>query len=193
MMRRLPLTSLLVLALVLCGAALLAGLALMLDLAKPANAGAPNYNVVSIGGLQYESMLGRAVDPADPVDAAIVKGLPASERHLAPGEILFGAFIAVANDSPRSLPAASRIELEDNSGRRHQPLRLPAANPYAYPARPVPPHTSLPGVDSPADENLAATGYLLLFRVSSNVYHSGTFELVVHDPSDPARTASVVI
>jgi hypothetical protein len=192
-MRRLPLSSLMVLALVLCGAALIAGMAVILDLAKPANAGSPDYRVVSIGGVQYESMLGRPIDPADPVDAAIVKGLPASERRLGPGEILFGAFIAVANDSSRSLPAASRIELDDNAGRLHQPLRLPAANPYAYPARPIPPHTRLPGVDSPADENLAATGYLLLFRVPSNLYRSGTFELVIHDPSDPARTASVVI
>jgi hypothetical protein len=192
-MRRFPLPGLLLLVLALCAAAGIAGMGLLLAIAKPVHAGAPDYRTVSIGGLQYESMLGRPIDPTDAVDRAIVRHLPARERRTRPGEMLFGAFIAVANDSPQTLPAASRIELEDNFNRYYPQLALPAGNPYAYTSRSIPPRTRVPGRGTPPDENLAATGYLLLFRIPSGVYDTGVLQLVIHDPRQPARTVSMVV
>jgi hypothetical protein len=189
-MRSSSVSALMLLVLACCGAAMVAGLALLLGIAKPVSAAAPSYGVVPLGGLQYEAMLGRSIDPADPVDAAIIRGLPAGERRSRPGEVLYGAFIAVANDSPRWLPAASRIELEDAGNHVYRPLRLPAGNPYAYYSpRSIPPRTRVPGYGSPADDNLAATGYLLLFRIPESVERTGTLELVIHDPGRPAHMA----
>jgi hypothetical protein len=192
-MPRFPLPSLLLLVLTLCAAAGIAGMGLLLAIAKPVDAGAPDYRTVSIGGLQYESMLGRPIDPTDSVDRAIVRNLSANERRTRPGEMLFGAFVAVANDSPRALPAATRIELEDNFNRYYPQLRLPAGDPYAYTPRSIPARTRVPGRGTPADENLAATGYLLLFRIPTGVYDTGVLQLVIHDPGQPARTVSVAI
>jgi hypothetical protein len=193
-MRSSSVSALMLVALACCAAALVAGLALMLGFAKTVSADAPDYRVVALGGLQYEAMLGRPIDPANAVDAAIIRGLPAGERRSRPGEILYGAFIAVANDSPRRRQAASRIELEDDANHLYPPLRLPAGNAYAYHSpRSIPPMTRVPGYGTPADDNLAATGYLLLFRIPTSVERAGILELVIHDPDRPAETASLDI
>jgi hypothetical protein len=173
--------------------AVLGALAVLLFVAKPTKATAPDYRVVEVGGLQYEAMMGRPIDPRNAVDAAIVAGLPASERRPRSGEILFGAFIAVANDSPRALPAAERIELRDDAGHDYRPLNLPRSNPYAYVPGPIPPDTRLPRSNSPADDNLAATGLLVLFRIPAADYENGVLELVIHDPRQPGRIAQLVI
>jgi hypothetical protein len=192
-MRRIPLNSLMFVMLALCATAGVAGMGLLLAIAKPTHAGSPDSSVVPLGGLQYEAMLGRPIDVKDSVDRQIVGRLPAEERRTKPGEMLFGAFVAVSNDSPRPLRAASRIELEDNYNRFYRALRLPPGNPYAYTPRSIPPHTRLPGADNPVAQNLAATGYLLLFRVPTSVFQTGVLELVIHDPGHPDRTVSVVV
>jgi hypothetical protein len=107
--------------------------------------------------------------------------------------MLFGAFIAVANDSPGWRPAAERIELRDDAGHVYRPLPLPATSRYAYVPRPVPPRTRIPGPGTPADDNLAATGRLLLFRIPADRYDEGLLELVIHDARDPARVAYLVV
>jgi len=192
-MRRFPLNGLLVVMLGLCATAMLAGMGLLLAIAKPTHAGGPDNRAVTIGGLQYEAMLGRPINVKASVDRRIVGRLPARERRTGPGEMLFGAFVAIANNSSRPLRAASSIELEDNFNRFYRPLRLPPGSPYGYTARSIPPHTRLPGADNPVDQNLAATGYLLLFRVPTSVFRSGVFQLVIHEPRHPDRTASVVV
>jgi hypothetical protein len=42
--------------------------------------------------------------------------------------------------------------------------------------------------------SLAATGKLLLFRIPARRYDSGdVLELVIHDPSQPTVTASLIV
>jgi hypothetical protein len=192
-MRRIPLNSLMFVMLGLCAIAMVAGVGLLVAIAKPTHAVGPNNRVVPLGGLQYEAMLGRPINVNNSVDRQIIGRLPAKERRSRPGELLFGAFVAISNGSPLPLRAASRLELNDDSNRVYRPLRLPPGNPYAYTPRSVPPHTRLPGADNPVDENLAATGYLMLFRIPTGVFRNGALELVIHDPGHPARTASVVV
>ena len=192
-MRRIPLNSLMFVLLALCATAGVAGMGLLVAIAKPTHGESPNDRVVALGGLQYEAMLGRPINVKDSVDRQIVGRLPDEERRTRPGEMLFGAFVAVSNDSARPLRAASHIELEDNYNHSYRALRLPPGNPYAYTPRPIPPRTRLPGARSPVDENLAATGYLLLFRVPTSVFQTGVFELVIHDPGHPDRRVSVVV
>jgi hypothetical protein len=99
----------------------------------------------------------------------------------------------VTNDSSRALRAAHRIELRDNRGRVYRPVALPASNVYGYRARVVRPGTRLPTLGSPADDNLAAAGLMLLFRIPAFDYDDGVLELVIHDPLHPADTVSLSI
>ncbi len=154
---------------------------------------APDYRVVRIGGVEYESMQGRPIHPGNRVDRAIIAGLPAQDRRVAAGEMLFGAFVAITNDSHAPLTTADRIELRDQAGHVYRPLALPVTNPYAYSQRRLRPGTRVPAFGSPADDNLAATGRLLLFRIPARAYNNETLELVIHDPSHLGTTASLII
>jgi len=154
----------------------------------------PDFRVARLGGLEYESMLGRPLRPAtNRIDAEIAAGLPRRERRLGRGEILFGAFISVSNGSPRAQPMARRFELRDEQGHVYRPLRLPDTNPYAYRAGLIHPGTRIPQHGTAAADNLAATGRMLLFRVPDSEYQNGRFELVIHDPRHPAVTMPLIV
>jgi hypothetical protein len=193
-MRGSHLYALLLTVLAVCAVALAGVLLAFLFVAKATLAAAPDYRDVAVGGLQYEAMLGRPVFPDQGVDAPVVAGLPARDRRVPPGQMLFGAFIGVTNDSSRSLPAARSIELHDDAGKVYRPLPLPSSNPYAYVPGPIPPKSRIPGVGTPADDNLTATGKLLLFRIPADRYTSGgVLELVIHDAGNPAQDVSLVV
>jgi hypothetical protein len=155
---------------------------------------APDYRVVRVGGVEYEVMMGRPVDPRNRVDRAIVAGLPAADLRAGPGQTLFGTFISATNDSPGPRTTADKVELRDQAGHVYAPLPLPLTNPYAYSQRRLRPGTRIPALGSVADDNLAATGRLLLFRIPAEAYAAGqALELVIHDPSSPGATASLDI
>jgi hypothetical protein len=169
-------------------------LAVFLIFEKREAGAAPHYDTAAIGGMEYQAMSGRPIDPANRIDREIIAGLPAHARRLGHGEMLFGAFIAFTNASSHPLRSADRIELHYDSGRVYRPLPLPASNPYAYAPRVIRPRVRIPGAGSPAARNLAAGGRLLVFRIPAREYTSGgTFELVIHDPSHPARTVTVAV
>jgi hypothetical protein len=172
---------------------LFAGVGVIFATQHRENPRAPDYRVVRIGGVEYEVMLGRPIDPRNSVDAAIVAGLSARDRRVTAGETLFGAFFAITNDSSARRRTADRIELRDEEGRVYRALTLPLANPYVYSRRVLRPGVRIPALGSAADDNLAATGRLLVFRIPAKVSASETLELVIHDPSHPAASASLII
>jgi hypothetical protein len=175
-------------------AVLFAGVVVLFATQHRVAAAAPDHRVVRVGGIEYEAMLGRPLSAKNAVDRAILAGLPARQRHVAPGQMLFGAFIATTNDSSTPLRTAGRIELRDQAERVYRPLTLPATNPYAYSQRRLRPGTRIPALGSVADDNLAATGRLLVFRIPAEAYDSSqALELVIHAPSSPATTASLFI
>jgi hypothetical protein len=175
-------------------AVLLAVVSLLLGVEKTATATAPDYRVVKIGGIEYEAMDGRPIDPKDAVDRNIIAGLPARDRRLRRGQLLFGAFISITNPSSHRLPSADRIALRDDGGHVYRALPLPVGNPYAYSPRIVGARTRVPAQGSPADDNLAATGRIVLFRIPAEKYtDGGTLELEIHDPGQPQHTASLII
>jgi hypothetical protein len=185
----------LLLALGITSAAFLfAGVVVLFATQHRVAAAAPSFRVVRVGGIEYESMLGRPIEPASAVDRAIVAGLPARQRRVATGQMLFGAFIAATNDSSSRRRTAGRIELRDQAGHVYRPLHLPATNPYAYAPRRLRPGSRIPAFGSVADADLAAAGRLVLFRIPAADYEgSQALELVIHDPSFPGTTASLVI
>jgi hypothetical protein len=170
-----------------CTVALLVGVAVLLATQTSAHPAPPSYSQAGIGGLQYRAVLGRPIDPSNPVDARIIGGRGPRRRR---GQILFGAFVSVTNGSRRPLATARRIDLRDDAGRTYRPLPLPAGDRYAYTARTLAPGTQMPRDDAAAD-NLAAGGRLLLYRVPAARYADGIFELVVHDPAHPGVTGYV--
>jgi hypothetical protein len=173
---------------------LVAGVVVLFATQHRVAAAAPSFRVVRVGGVEYESMLGRPIEPASAVDRRIVAGLPARQRHVGAGQMLFGAFIAATNDSSSPRRTAGRIELRDQAGHVYRPLRLPATNPYAYSPRRLRPGSRIPALGSAADADLAASGRLLLFRIPARAYDSSqTLELVIHNPTSPATTASLII
>jgi hypothetical protein len=179
---------------VLNAALAIATLMLFLAFEHQVAGAAPDYRAAPVGGLDYEAMSGRPLDPKNPVDRQIIAGLPAADRKPKPGQILFGAFISVTNTSSRPLTTADHIELRHDAGTLEQPLALPRSNPYAYAPRVVRPHARIPVLGSTADDNLAAGGLLLVFRVPARAYNdSGTFELVIHDAQHPDQTTSLII
>lgn len=176
-----------------CAAIVLATSGLLLAVAKPKTPAPRGDSASSVGGLEYRAVLGRRIDPANPVDARIVKGLPIGDRKLPRGRVLYGAFVSVANGSHRTLPSAARIDLRDDSLHVYRPLRLPQANRFAYRPGRLAPGTELPRHGTPAADDLAAGGRLLLYRVPAWEYRNSRFELVVHLPGHAAATRSVVL
>jgi hypothetical protein len=193
MRRSTTLTRWILIPLMLSAAALFVALGVLLATEKRVAAAAPDHRVVKVGGLEYEAMQGRPLNPAGAIDRRIVTGLSALDRRMRRGAMLFGAFISVTNDGSRALPTADHIELRDERGDVYRPLPLPAANAYAYSPRLIHPRTRIPGQGTRADDNLAATGLLLLFRIPALEYDNGVLELVIHDPLHPRRTASLTI
>ena len=165
-----------------CAVAGVAAIAVLLATQSAAHAASPKYTQATIGGLEYNAVLGRPVDPGNPVDAAITRGLPARDHHLPHGQILYGGFFTVSNPSGAPIRSPTRIDLRDDDGTTYRPIRLPASNRYAYEPGTVAPGATVPRDDAAAD-NLAAGGRMLLFRVPAWRYRNGAkFELVIHAP-----------
>jgi hypothetical protein len=166
----------------LCAIGLIATMGVFLAVEKRAAAAAPQFRVTQIDGIEYQSMDGRPMNPASPVDRPMLAGLPARYRHLRHGEILYGAFIAFTNTSTRPARSAPRMALRVDDGPTYRSLPLATSNPYAYTARSVRPGARIPAFGSPDDTNLAAMGKLVLFRIPSAPYTNGAaFALVIHE------------
>jgi hypothetical protein len=173
-----------------CAAILIAVATLLLTVAKPEAVAAPGDSAGTVGGLEYHVVLGRRVDPANPVDARIVEGL--GDRKVPKRDVLFGAFVSVTNPSHRPITSTARIDLRDDAMHVYRPLSLPKANRFAYRPVRLAAGATVPRQRTPAADDLAAGGRLLLYPVPAWQYRNGTFELVVHDPARPASTRRVV-
>ena len=143
---------------------------------------APDYSSATIGGVQYSVAGSSEINPSSSADARFVKGMPAGERHVPKGEVLFGVFVLRSDPADAALPSASRIDLSDGLGRAHRPLRLSPKNPYTYTPGTVAPGGQLPAVGTRAADDIAASGQLLLYRVPLQQVDDGWLELAVHDP-----------
>jgi hypothetical protein len=166
-----------------CAATLIAAFGVLLWLGDDASAAtAPDYTSATIGGVQYQTVLSNVIDPSSPADARFIRGIPAGERRVPKGEVLFGVFVSRTNATDAALPSASRIDLLDGVGQAHRPLRLSAKNPYTYSPSTIAAGDQLPALGTPAADDIAAGGQLLLYRVPVGQVSDGWFELVVHDP-----------
>ena len=165
-------------------AALILGFGLLIWLGDDTTkaSSAPDYSSETVGGVQYSVAGSNEIDPSSSADARFVKGMPARERRVPKGDLLFGVFVTRANSADATLPSASRIDLLDGLGRAHRPLRLSPRNPYTYAPGAIAPGGQLPVPGTRAADDIAATGQLLLYRVPAQQVANGWLELAVHDP-----------
>jgi hypothetical protein len=99
----------------------------------------------------------------------------------------------MTNDTPAPKPLATRIELRDQLGHRFAPIRLPAANPFAYDRREIGGRSRLPAAGADAASDLAAGGSLLLYRIPARTYANSVLEIEIHDPTHTAAVAYLTV
>jgi hypothetical protein len=153
----------------------------------------PSTRSVELGHLRYEAVDGRVLDPAQREDARLVAGLPRRTLRPRSGQLLFAVFIGVTNDTPAPKPLATRIELRDQLGHRFAPIRLPAANPFAYDRREIGGRSRFPAAGTDAASDLAAGGSLLLYRIPARTYANSVLEIEIHDPLNARAAAYLTV
>ncbi|HEX2085979.1 MAG TPA: hypothetical protein VHF89_09880 [Solirubrobacteraceae bacterium] len=134
---------------------------------------------VAAGGLVYRAMDARTLDPHNPVDRRILRGVPAVQRPLRRGEAWFGVFLMVTNPGHAPLRSTGRLSLVDAGGRRFAAQRLPRDGGYAYRAGVIAAGGRYPRNDSAPARNLAAQGALVLFRVPRRAVQDGSLALTI--------------
>ena len=165
-------------------AALILGFGLLIWLGDDTTkaSSAPDYSSAAIGGVQYQVTASNEIGPSRPADARFIQGMPAGERRVPKGDVLFGVFVLRSNSAHAALRSASRIDLLDGLGRAHRPLHLSPKNPYTYAPGTIAPGGQLPAPGTRAADDIAASGQLLLYRVPVQQVANGWLELAVHDP-----------
>jgi hypothetical protein len=148
---------------------------------------------VAVGGLVYRSSDARTLDPRNPVDRQILRGIPAVQRPLPRDEEWFGVFITVTNPGTSRLPSSRHISLVDLDGHRFLPQPTPRTQRYGYRPAEIAPGRQYPRVYSAPAQNLAAQGALLLFRIPRASYRDGSLELRVADPSSGQPPATMAV
>ncbi len=153
---------------------------------------ATSTGTVEVAHVLYSDVNSRPLDPGNRVDAQLIAGLPKRDRRIGPGQLLFGAFIQVSNPRNTAERAARRVELRDLGNHTYRSLRLPASNRFAFRLGKLRGMTTLPRPDAPAAANLAAGGYLVLFRIPRASYEAGPLELVIH-PAGGGRAGDLAL
>jgi hypothetical protein len=148
---------------------------------------------VDLGGLKYQVQISRQLNPADVEDHTYLTGVPRSLARLAPGESWFGVFIRIENPHGKHLPAADSFLLHDTQEKTFVPVPIARTNPFSYHGGFVAPHNSTPPPSSLAQANQSINGSLVLFKVPNSSYANRPLELVIKDPRNPTKTASVEI
>jgi hypothetical protein len=147
----------------------------------------------TVGGLHYDVEGAWILDPGRTMDAALAKGLPASDRRVRRDRLLYAVFVGVTNETGRSLPMAHDIALRDTRYREYAPLRLGAGNAYGYRPTVMAPQTHQPPPSSPAATNVSTEGAMLVFKLPRRAYDDGPLQLVVHDPAHPGSSTTIQV
>jgi hypothetical protein len=119
---------------------------------------------LDLGGMKYQIQLSRYLNPSDVEDRDYLLGLP-SGVQAGSGDVWFGIWMRVQNETNRPLAAATEYTITDTQHAVYRPVPLdPKANPFAYQGGEVAPDSILPLPDS-AGGSGPIQGSLLLFRI----------------------------
>jgi hypothetical protein len=149
-------------------------------------------STVSVGGVSYTAKNTYALGSSVPRRERQALSLPKDLGRAPSGDIWLATFVTAANESLRPLPAARRFALQDADGHVYAPVSLRGGAPLAYAATTIPAGQQVPLPDTPAAENVAGDGYMLLFRIPRASYQ-GPLSLRVFDPTHPQVSADFLL
>lgn len=136
---------------------------------------------IVVGGLRYDAVLARRLNPNIAGDQALVSGRTPPE-----GTAWFGVFLRVCNERGDRMTPSARLALVDASGERRMPRELPQDNVFVYERKPIEPDDCLPPTGSAAER--AHDGALVLFAVSTQYLSNRPIALEVRgDRGSPRR------
>jgi hypothetical protein len=126
--------------------------------------------------MKYQIQMSRYLNPSDVEDRDYLKGLPAGVQAGA-GEVWFGIWLRVENESDKALPAATEFTITDTQKQVYRPVPLdPNANAFGYQPVQVPGGTVVPLPDSAA-ANTPIQGALVLFKLKVDSLQNRPLEL----------------
>jgi hypothetical protein len=164
-----------------------------LILVRPAVASAPGQSTATVDGLRYTVNNAWILDPHRRVDAKLAEGLPASDAHLPPDELLFAVFVGVTNETGSPRRMVSDIALRDTSNRNYAPTRLAPDNRFAYAPTVLHGKSHVPASGAPAETDISADGLMLVFRIPRRAYTDGPLQLLLHGPRQPGSVHALPI
>ncbi|MCW3011754.1 MAG: hypothetical protein JWO90_2158 [Solirubrobacterales bacterium] len=143
---------------------------------------------VDLGGLKYQVQLSRQLNPRDAEDADYFRNLAPGEETLPKGQVWFGVFLRVENESKDTLPAAEEFDVEDTQKNAFEPVE--SENTFAYRAEDVPGGGYLPNPER-LQSYAGTQGSLLLFKIPYASLDNRPLELAIKNPRDAGNIARI--
>jgi len=128
----------------------------------PPDRNAPSGTTVTQDGVAYAVQTSRELNPLDSDDRAFLGGR--ANGLDGTGTTLVGVFLQARNDASGARRAVAAPRLVTAFGAAFEPLRLPAADPFAYRGRRLAPGQEIPRPQSVAAE-APESGAVLVYRV----------------------------
>jgi hypothetical protein len=146
---------------------------------------------LDVGPLRYQIQVSRQLNPRDTEDRAYLTGVARDQAQLKPGESWFGVFVRIENPTDKTAPAATDFELVDTAETKYRPVQIARTNPFAYLGGPVSAKSTLPPLQSAAQQNESVNGSLVLFKVKTASFDNRPLELKILGPTVPQDEATV--
>lgn len=151
-----------------------------------------NAPYLDVGDLKYQVQLSRQLNPWNAEDNAYLRGLPAGQRVLAPGEEWFGVFMQVYNRGSTPHLATRLMSISDTQGNLYLPLSLDSTNEFAYRGGTVGANNRIPEQGTVA--GFAPTqGALLLYKIKTVSLDNRPLTLKIVNPLNLRETASATL
>jgi hypothetical protein len=145
---------------------------------------------VTLGEMQYQVQLSRLLNAYNPGDRSLLTGVPPALRGLGRGNVWFGVWVRVFNNSERLQLGADSFKIVDTRGREYEPVPLTASNAFAYRAVAVQRESTYPVLDSAAG-NSPTVGSLLLFKLPEQTLDFRPLEPEFSSSVLPGRTSTI--
>jgi hypothetical protein len=138
---------------------------------------------VTAGDLKYQVQISRILNPSDLEDRDYLTGIASYDGSLGRDEQWFGIFLRAFNETDEPHRTASRMEIEDTTGAKFQPVRVdPNVNRVAWRSVVVKGGDQVPVPGSLAREN-DTQGALVLFKIPDPAFANRPLELHIASPN----------
>lgn len=137
--------------------------------------------VVELGGLKYQVVFSRFLNPNDNEDSAYLVGQPALPK----GSSYFGVFLEVQNKSEETQKLAESFKIEDADEQTFE--AIPSESLYAFPfGGEVESQEPIPAPDSTPQQG-PIEGSLVLFELPPSASENRPLTLFIAGPEGPAE------